>query len=204
MTDDLKRFDRSYFDRWYRSPRHRVATTAEVRRRALVAIGVAEFVLGRPVRSVLDVGCGEASWRAPLLRLRPRLRYQGVDASEYVVRRFGRSRGIRQGSVGELGDVGLRGKYDIVICADVLHYLGARELERGLAHIEALLEGVAYLPTFTSADEVEGDVRAVRPRSPAWYRQRFSAAGLVALGLDFHLAPALARTLSALELPPTG
>ena len=201
MTDDVKRFDRRYFDRWYRSPRRRVATPAEVRRRAFLTIGVAEFVLGRQVRSVLDVGCGEGSWRAPLLGLRPRIRYQGVDASEYVVRRFGRSRGIRHGTVGELGEVGLRGKYDVVICADVLHYLGDRELERGLAHIRTLLGGVAYLPTFTSADEVEGDVRTVRRRSPAWYRARFASAGLVTLGLDFHVARSTAATLSALELP---
>lgn len=201
MSDDVKRFDQGYFDRWYRSPRHRVATPAEVGRRALVAIAVAEFVLGRPARSVLDVGCGEGSWRSPLLRLRPRLRYQGVDASEYVVARFGSSRGIRHGRVGELGDLGLRGKYDIVICADVLHFLAARELERGLAHIGSLLGGVAYLPTFTSADEVEGDVRAVRQRSPAWYRSRFASAGLVPLGLDFYLGRQLASTLSALELP---
>lgn len=204
MTDDVKRFDRRYFDRWYRNPRHRVATPAEVRRRALLAVGVAEFVLGRPVRSVLDVGCGEGSWRAPLLRLRPHLRYQGVDTSEYAVRRFGRSRGIRQGSVGELGDVGLRGRYDIVICADVLHYLGTREVERGLDHIEALLGGVAYLPTFTGADDVDGDVRAVRPRSPGWYRSRFTSAGLVTLGLDFYVGRAIASTLSALELPLGG
>ena len=201
MTDDVKRFDRDYFDRWYRSPRDRVATPAGVRRRALLAVSAAEYVLGRPVRSVLDVGCGEASWRAPLLRLRPNLRYQGVDASEYVVARFGRSRSIRLGSVGELGELGLRGSYDVVICADVLHYIGSREVERGLEHIASLLGGLAYLPTFTSADEVEGDVSAVQQRSPAWYRSRFAAAGLVPLGLDLYLGRSSATTLSALELP---
>lgn len=201
VTDDVKRFDRDYFDRWYRDPRHRVATPADVRRRALLAIGVAEFVLERPVRSVLDVGCGEGSWRAPLLRLRRQLRYRGVDASEYVVRRYGRSRGILHGSVGQLGEVGLREKFDIVICADVLHYIGDRDVERGLAHISELLGGAAYLPTFTSADEVDGDVRSVRQRSPRWYLSRFESAGLVPLGLDFYVARSTAATLSALELP---
>lgn len=201
MSDGVKRFDRDYFDRWYRDPRHRVTTPAEVGRRALLATGVGEFVLGRRVRSVLDVGCGEGSWRAPLLRLRPRIRYQGVDASEYVVRRYGRSRGIILGSVGELGDAGLRGKFDIVVCADVLHYLPDQDVERGLAHISGLLGGVAYLPTFTSADEVDGDVRAVRRRSPRWYRSRLTSAGLVALGLDFYVSRPMARTFSRLELP---
>lgn len=201
VKESSKRFDRNYFDRWYRDPRHRIATSADVRRRVLIATGVAELVLGRRVRSVLDVGCGEASWRAPLLRLRPGVRYEGVDASEYTVRRYGRSRGIRLGSVGELDRAGLRGKFDIVICADVLHFLTGREVERGLEHMHRLLGGVAYLPTFTSADEVEGDVGAMHTRSPKWYLSRFAAAGLAPLGLDFYADRSIARTLSALELP---
>jgi SAM-dependent methyltransferase len=201
VRESSKRFDRHYFDRWYRDPRHRIATPADVRRRALLAVGVAEAVLERRVRSVLDLGCGEAAWRAPLLRLRPGIRYEGVDSSEYALRRFGRSRGIRHGSVGELDQVGLRGKFDIVICADVLHFLGDSEVERGLEHIPRLLGGVAYLPTFTSADAVEGDVRALRRRSARWYLSRFTAAGLVPLGLDFYADRSIARTLSALELP---
>jgi SAM-dependent methyltransferase len=159
------------------------------------------MVLGRRVRSVLDVGCGEASWRAPLARLRPGVRYEGVDASEYAVRRYGRSRGIRLGTVGELDRAGLRGKFDIVICADVLHFLSDREVERGLGHVHRFLSAVAYLPTFTSADEVEGDVDALHARSARWYLSRFEAAGLVPLGLDFYANRSTAHTLSALELP---
>ena len=200
MSDAATRFDRGYFDKWYRHPRHRVTSPVEIRRRASLAIGVAEFVLGRTVHSVLDVGCGEGQWRAALLKLRPRLRYQGVDASEYVVRRFGRARDIRHGTVGRLDEAGLRGPYDIVVCADVLHYLDAPELDRGLAHIGALLGGVAYLPTFTSADDVDGDVQAVRSRRPAWYLRRFAAAGLIALGLEFYASASVRETLSALEL----
>jgi SAM-dependent methyltransferase len=201
VRERSKRFSRNYFDKWYRDPRHRIATPADVRRRALLAVGVAEMVLGRRVRSVLDVGCGEAAWRAPLLRHRPTIRYEGVDSSEYAVRRYGRSRRIRRGSVGELDRVGLRGKFDIVICADVLHFLGDREVERGLEHIVSLLRGVAYLPTFTSADAIDGDVHALHRRSAKWYLSRFAAAGLVPLGLDFYAERSIARTLSALELP---
>lgn len=201
VTESSKRFDRAYFDRWYREPGQRIATPADVRRRAALAVAVAELVLGRNVRTVLDVGCGEGSWRAPLLRLRPGIRYEGVDPSEYAVRRYGRSRGIRSGSVDRLDEAGLRGPFDVVICADVLHFLGDREVERGLGNVRRLLGGVAYLPTFTSGDEVDGDVDALRARSARWYLSRFTAAGLVPLGLDFYVGRSTARTLSALELP---
>lgn len=201
VNERARRYDRAYFDRWYRDPENRVATVADVGRRALLAVGVAEILLGRRVRSVLDVGCGEAAWRAPLLGLRPALRYEGVDPSEYVVERYGRSRGIRMGSVDRLDEAGLRGKFDIVICADVLHFLTGREVKRGVEQISRVLGGVAYLPTFTSADTVEGDVEALHTRSPQWYRSRFAAAGLVPLGLDFYTDRPKARELSALELP---
>lgn len=201
MDSGGRRFDRRYFDKWYRSTRHRVATPADFRRRAMLAIAVAESMLGRPVRSVLDVGCGEARWRTPLLALRPGLRYHGVDSSSYVVEKFGRARGIRFGTVGGLGDAGLGSKYDIVVCADVLHYVDERELERGLIQMKARLGGVAYLPTFTSRDAIDGDTSAVRARPPIWYRRRFAAAGLTAVGLGFYVSRSMASTLAALELP---
>ncbi len=201
VKERIGRYDRAYFDRWYRDPRHRIASAADVERRALLSVGVAEMLLGRRARSVLDVGCGEASWRAPLLRLRPAIRYEGVDPSEYVVSRFGHSRNIRMGSVDHLDQTGLRGKFDIVICADVLHFLTGREVKSGLEQMGRLLGGVAYLPTFTSADAVEGDTSALRARSPNWYRSRFEAVGFVPLGLDFYTNRSRARELSALELP---
>ncbi len=201
MKERASRYDRAYYDRWYRDPRHRIATAADVERRVLLLLGVSEFVLGRRVSSVLDVGCGEATWRAPLRRFRRGLRYVGVDSSEYAVRRFGRSRGVRRGDVTRLEETGLRGKFDIVICADVLHFLGAGDVKRGLEQIAGYAGGVAYLPTFTSADDVEGDVDALRYRSPGWYLARTAAVGLVPLGFDFYAHRSVARELSALELP---
>lgn len=197
-----QRFDRGYYDRWYRNPRHRVATPAEIRRRAALTLGVAEWVLGRAVRHVLDVGCGEALWRAPLVALRPGLSYDGVDSSPYVVRRFGRRRGIRQGSFGTLGDLELRDAYDLIICADMLHYVTAPDMRAGLTAVAARLGGVAYLPVVTSSDEVDGDVRGLVRRSPAWHRARFREAGLVPLGLECYVGREAVDGLSALERWP--
>lgn len=176
-----------------------MATAADVRRRATLAVSVAEWLLERPVRSVLDVGCGEGAWRAPILALRPRAHWDGVDASEYVVRRFGRSRGIRQGTIASLSSLGLRAAYDLVVCADVLHYVSDDELARGLRAIRRMTGGVAYLPLFTSEDEIEGDVRAVRPRDRRWYLTRFQRAGLRPCGLGFYAPPRSAAALASLE-----
>lgn len=49
-------------------------------------------MLGREIRSVLDVGCGEARWREALLRMRREVAYVRVDSSEHVVKRYGKRR----------------------------------------------------------------------------------------------------------------
>lgn len=74
-----KAYDEEYFHRWYRDPARRVIKPAAVARKVNLVMGIAESLLERPIRSVLDVGCGEAPWRAHLLRARPKLRYVGVN-----------------------------------------------------------------------------------------------------------------------------
>lgn len=194
-----KTYDRAYFERWYRRPASRLEAPAELRRKVAMAVAVTERFLGRPLASALDVGCGEGRWRAELRRLRPRLRYAGVEPSAYAVARYGRSRGIVRGGFGDLARLDLGGPFDLVVCADVLHYLEAEEIERGLPALVALAGGAAYLELLTSAEEVEGDMRALHLRPPAFYEQRFRAAGLLGVGCHCWLAPALADAPAALE-----
>src|SRR5262249_2550286 len=139
----VKRYDRAYFERWYHDPRHAVIQHGLLARRVQLAIAAAEYLLERPIRSVLDVGCGEGAWRPLLLQARPGVRYVGVDSSEYAVRRFGRLRGIRLGRLGDVGRMGFARRFDLVVCSDVLHYVATPELRRGLRAITRLLAGTA-------------------------------------------------------------
>lgn len=196
---DRTRFDRAYFDRWYRDPRHRVLDRPEIARRAALVLSLAEYVLERPVRSVLDVGCGEGTWRAQLLARRPRLRYVGVDPSEYVVRRYGRSRNIVRGTAESLDQVPLRGPFDVVIASGVLNFLSDRSLRRAARTLGRLTSGVAFLELFSAADDVVGDTRGWRPRSAAYYRRLLKAAGFTQCGPHCYAARSSAGTLAALE-----
>src|SRR6185369_7322422 len=96
-----KRYDQSYFDKWYRG-KQRVNAPSEVRRKVHLAIVLTEYFTRRQIRSVLDIGCGEGAWLEHLRALRPGVAYLGLDSSDYVVRRFGRKRNIRQATFGEL------------------------------------------------------------------------------------------------------
>jgi SAM-dependent methyltransferase len=194
-----KQYDRAYFDRWYRDPKLRVATRVEVQRKAAMVIGLAEFLLQRPVKSLLDVGCGEAPWRAALKTLRPKARYTGVDPSDYVVERFGKARHIKQGTFGELAALKLRGPFDVIVVCDVLQYVPATELAAGAKTIAGLLGGVTYLEAYTTADEIEGDRRGWHERSPAEYRRVFGRAGLTGIGMQCWVGAGLRPMTTALE-----
>lgn len=194
-----KQYDAEYFRRWYHDPARRVITPAAVARKVHLVTAIAESLLERPIRSVLDVGAGEGAWRAHLRRLRPRIRYVGVESSAYAVERFGRARGLRQGSFGTLGDLGLSGPFDLIVVCDVLHYVPDRELRPGLSAIADLLGGVAYLEAYTTADAIEGDRGAWHHRSPERYRGLFRESELYAVGMHCYVGPALADATAALE-----
>lgn len=178
-----KPYDRAYFDRWYRNPRTRIHVAEAVGRKVALAVSTTEYLLQRPLRTVLDVGCGEGAWQPILGRMRPRARYVGVDSSEFAVRRWGRRRNLKLGTFGKLAALDLGGPFDLIVCSDMLHYVPGRELAAGLAAMRTMLEGVAWIEVFTSADAITGDFRDMKRRSPAAYDRPLRRAGLVHCGL---------------------
>jgi len=195
-----KRYDRQYFDRWYRENDAGIGRGALLRRKVALAVAMAEHYLGRPLRSVLDVGCGEGAWRAPLLKLRPKLDYLGVDSSAYAVSRFGMRRNLRLAQFGRLGELRFGPSVDLLVCADVLHYLPAAELRRGLSGFEELCHGVAWIEAYCKGDPVEGDEHGFVQRSAAFYRRAIANAGFTACGSSGYLSRSLATDAVALEL----
>lgn len=195
----VKRYDARYFERWYRRSSVGVGGREFVARKVRLAVAATEYLLGRELANVLDVGCGEGAWRAHLRSLRPRVAYTGVDSSEYAVRRYGRTRNIRRAGVGELQTADLVGPYDLVVCADVLHYVPTAEVRRGLEAMHLLCGGVAFLEVFTSADAIEGDRAAFQQRTPAATRALIRESGFVPLALHLYATRAMSRTLVALE-----
>ena len=194
-----KRYDREYFDRFYRRPRTRVHSPDAVLRKVRLAVGAAEFMLGREIRSVLDIGAGEGAWQPILSRMRPGLRYVGVEPSEYAVERYGRRRNLRVGRFDGLDDARVGRGFDLIVCADVMNYLTTRELNSGLAQIAARLRGLAYLEVYTSHDELVGDLKNIDLRAPSYYLRALHGAGLVRCGMHCYVGETLAGKLVAME-----
>ncbi|MCK7594818.1 methyltransferase [Pseudomarimonas salicorniae] len=193
-----KQYDRDYYDRWYRGAvgAERRAHTA---RKAAVAVATCEYYLGRPLRSVLDIGCGEGHWRAPLLKLRPKLDYLGLDGSEYAVSRYGRSRNLRLVRFGQLESLRFDRSVDLIVCSDVLHYLPATEIKRGLSGFPELAHGMAFIDLFCRGDDAEGDHEGFFARSALFYARQFAAIGLRPVGTHCYLLPAYQQSIARLE-----
>lgn len=192
-----KHYDAAYFQRWYRDSD--IGGPQRLGRKVALAVATAEYWLERPIRSVLDIGCGEGAWRAPLLKLRPKLQYLGFDSSEYAIARHGRRRNLHLARFGDFEYLRPCAPVDLLVCSDVLHYLPAAELRRGLPGVAELCGGIAFLETFAAEDDFEGDHDGFQPRPAAWYRRRFAAHGLRAAGSHCWLGPALAPAATALE-----
>ncbi len=197
----MKSYDRAYFDRWYRG--EDPARDAEaLAREAALAVAAAESVLDRPLETVLDVGAGEGRWQPVLAELRPHATYLGLDPSEYAVERFGAERGLRRGSYEGLAGEDFPEPFDLVVCADVLHYLDKRTVLEGIDALVDLVGGVALLEVFTSDDDPEaGDRDGFHARPATWYRRVFRSAGLVPLGLQLWVHEEMAAGLDALDVP---
>ncbi len=202
MADEpVKRYDREYFDHWYRRSSLAGQMRQELRRQVAFAVAITEMVAARPLESVLDVGAGEGRWQPELARLRPKARYAGVEPSEWAVGKWGRRRNLRLGSFANLDELGLDGPFDLVVAADVLHYLPRKDLSTAVAALVPWVGAVAFCPLFTADDDIEGDGVEFQERGASVYRRVFREAGLTPIGMGAWVPDAVASGLSALELP---
>jgi ubiquinone/menaquinone biosynthesis C-methylase UbiE len=195
----MKQFDRAYFDKWYRHPKHKVGTAADLRRQVSMAIAATEYMLARPITSVLDVGAGEARWQPIVHELRPKARYIGVDPSEYSVRRYGRRRNLVLGGFDDLDTLFNDDRFDLVVCCSVLNYLPKADAARAFSALARHTGGVAFLEIFATSDDVYGDTSQWYTESAPEYRRMLHKAGFTPCGMHCYVTDALATPTAALE-----
>lgn len=164
-----KRFDRDYFQRYYYSRVTRVTSAREMQVRAdLIGAVLAHAQL--PLRSVLDAGCGIGLMKAAFKVAVPKARYTGLEASEYLCRRYGWVQG-------SLDTYQPAQPFDLVVCYDVLQYLDDAQAARALTNFGKLSQVALYFSALTRADWRNNCDRSltddnVHLRSGDWYRRR--------------------------------
>ncbi len=177
------RFDAAFYQRFYANPRTRVATRLEMERRAAAVAALVTF-LDLPVKRILDAGCGLGWMRKPLLRAFPDATYVGLEVSEHLCERLGWVNA-------SLADYRPRGRFDLVICYDVLQYLSDADARRALANLVRICRGALYFHVPTTEDwkgnaDVSVSDADIRLRDGQWYRRRL-ARDFHSLGFGIHV-----------------
>jgi len=162
-------FNAEYFRRFYYDRRTRVVTREEMQTKAELIAAILRDAQ-HPVRSILDAGCGTGMLKPAFAHVLKGARYVGLDASEYLCRRYG----WVQGSV---ADYKPAKPFDLVVCYDVLQYLDDRAAARAMANLGRLSRVALYFSALTiedwrrNCDRSKTD-RSVTMRPAAWYRAR--------------------------------
>ena len=166
---ESRRFDRSYYRRFYAGP-DRVHGARDIARLASGVVGIAAW-LGVEVRSVLDVGAGTGLWGRWFRRHRPRARVRSIESSEYACRAYGHERR-------DIAAWCARETFDLVVFHSVLQYLDDAQAARAIVHVGRMCRGLMYLEAVAREYGPLLDLgrtdTAIHVRPAAWYRARLS------------------------------
>lgn len=162
------RFDAAYYAHFYGALKVAAGIEPLVR-----FVGAYLDHLAVPVESILDFGCGEGPWRAPLSRAYPNAEYTGVELSEHACETHGWTRA-------SVVDYAHGRKADLVVCQGVLQYLSKTEARRAIKNLARHTHGALFLEALTQEDwdhncdqtATDGDVYL---RPVAWYRELLAA-----------------------------
>ena len=162
------RFDKAYYDRFYRDPATRSAGVDDAKLQADFLAGYLRY-LEVPVGEIVDIGCGLGRLLGALGKHFRRARAAGVEGSEYLCRAYGWQRAT-------LPDYAPPHAFDLVICQDVLAYLDAIDAAAAIGTLgrvtrKALFFGALTTEDLALCDEARTDTN-VYLRPAAWYRRR--------------------------------
>jgi len=164
------KFDKAYYDRFYRDPKTRATTPAAAARQAgFIAAYLRHLEI--PVGRVLDIGCGTGVLLRALGRQFPKARVSGVEYSDYLCDRYGWENG-------SVVDYQPDQTADLVVCNDVIGYLDDADAERALQNLAGFTASALYLGVLTTedlalCDRARTDADQIT-RPAGWYKQRLA------------------------------
>lgn len=188
-------FDEAYYERFYRSARTRAESPADSARRAAFIASYLTY-LGVSVSRALDIGCGLGRTLAGVQSAFPKAHCVGVEVSDYLCEAHG-------WTCGSVLDYRAREPFDLVICNDVIQYLGHADARTAIANLAALCRGALYFGALTREDWEQSCDRArtdgeVCLRGTRWYRRQLRH-DFAAIGGGMFLRRPEAVTLWSLE-----
>ena len=191
------KFDRAYYDRWYRNDETRTFMTEFTPVIVRFVLAYLDY-LEVEVKTVLDAGCGLGHWRTALKDLGRDVRYHGLETSEYLCRELGWEKG-------SIVDYQAPEPFDLVVCQGVLQYVSDAECKAAIDNIATLCSQALYLEVLTRQDARENCIPErtdtdVYLRKGKWYRKHLEK-HFVNLGGGLFLSRTCAVTCYELWTP---
>lgn len=191
------KFDRAYYDRWYRNDETRTFMTEYTPVIVRFVLAYLDY-LEVEVKTVLDAGCGLGHWGTALKDLDRDVRYHGLETSDYLCRELGWERG-------SIADYQAKEPFDLVVCQGVLQYLSDAECKAAIDNLATLCSQALYLEVLTRRDARENCIPErtdtdVYLRKGKWYRKRLGE-HFVNLGGGLFLSRTCAATCYELWTP---
>ena len=177
------KFDRAYYDRWYRNDETRTFMTEYTPVIVRFVLAYLDY-LEVEVKTVLDAGCGLGHWGTALKDLDRDVRYHGLETSDYLCRELGWERG-------SIADYQAEEPFDLVVCQGVLQYLSDAECKAAIDNLATLCSQALYLEVLTrrtpgktafpnartptsTCEKVNGTANALVNTSSTWAAVSFS------------------------------
>ena len=191
------KFDRAYYDRWYRNDETRTLMTEYTPVIVRFVLAYLDY-LEVEVKTVLDAGCGLGHWVTALKDLGRDVRYHGLETSDYLCRELGWERG-------SIADYQAEEPFDLVVCQGVLQYLSDAECKAAIDNLATLCSQALYLEVLTRRDARENCIPErtdtdVYLRKGKWYRKRLGE-HFINLGGGLFLSRTCAATCYELWTP---
>ena len=191
------KFDRAYYDRWYRNDETRTFMTEYTPVIVRFVLAYLDY-LEVEVKTVLDAGCGLGHWGTALKDLHRDVRYHGLETSDYLCRELGWERG-------SIADYQAKEPFDLVVCQGVLQYLSDAECKAAIDNLASLCSQALYLEVLTRRDARENCIPErtdtdVYLRKGKWYRKRLGE-HFINLGGGLFLSRTCAATCYELWTP---
>jgi len=133
-----------------------------------------------------------------LVKAFPAASYTGIEVSEHLCKRLGWTQA-------SLATYRPRGRFDLIICYDVLQYLPDAAAARAMANLGRLCRGVLYFHAPTRGDwQQNADLSCsdsnIHLRDADWYRTRL-ARGFDHVGFGLHVRRGIPYVQWELEQP---
>ena len=83
-----------------------------------------DFILKNNIKNIVDVGCGDLQWMSALFKNKPNLMYTGIDCVDSLIKSHQKNYSYYAFFCKDISqnEPLLKGKYDLVICKDVLQH----------------------------------------------------------------------------------